>query len=55
MNNDFKHMFDQIMLKIEGCNSGKVVVDLPKEVDKSKETSSDFEVKSLNNSVHGNH
>ena len=33
---DVKLMFDQIMLKMEGCNTRKVVVELPEDVEKSK-------------------
>ena len=42
---DVKHMFDQLMAKFEGRNAGKVVVELPEEVDKSKEESRVSETK----------
>ena len=49
MNVDVKCMFNQLILKMEGCiaNDAKVVVELPKDIDKSKEGSSAFEAKSL--------
>ena len=51
MNADIKHMFDQIMLKFERRNCSKVVVELTKEVDKSKKGSSASESKSMRSNV----
>ena len=50
MNAVVKHMFDQLMLKIKGRNTGKVVVELLEDVEKSKKGSSAFEVKMGSNS-----
>ena len=47
MNTDVKLMFEQLMLKIENRTTGKVVVELPEDGEKSKGASSGFEIKSI--------
>ena len=40
MNTNFTHLFEQMMLKMEGRATAKVVVELLEDVDKSKKGSS---------------
>ena len=48
---EVKHMFEQLLLKMEGCNPGKVVVELLEEAEKSKGDSSASEAKSFKSIV----